>query len=351
MRRKDRHMARTIPLIRAGSILPFLDWLQQNGVAVEGLVEKSDLASFDLDNPDQPIPLLFLLHFASMASRIVGPDLPVRVVTGSSLAKLGTIGRIALSATTVRDALMSAMATVPYHVSYEMVSLQTTRHGIVLRESWGVRMDDESRHIAQQYAAAIIQSLCDPDGTGHPIFTRMAIVAHPVHGVTHLGPHFGDHVIAAHDKSLELHIPDHVLDHPLVPSRSGSGQDRSVNYTRLPIGVDGLIPSTRIVVDGLLAHGTPTMEKLAAAGGQSVRTFQRRLAEAGTSFSRVVDEVRRARAMAGLAATPASVAAIAEGLGYKRQSSLTRAVRRWSGATPRKIRSRAGGRNEETPDG
>jgi AraC-like DNA-binding protein len=57
------------------------------------------------------------------------------------------------------------------------------------------------------------------------------------------------------------------------------------------------------------------------------------------TFSNLVEDVRREHAIAGLAAGQSSAAEIAALLGYKHQSSLTRAVRRWSGATPRTMRS------------
>jgi AraC-like DNA-binding protein len=330
----------TIPLIRAGSLAPFTGWLRANGVAVEALLQEADLDCFDLGNPDQPIPLLFLFRFACMASRIVGPDLPARVATRSSLAEIGTIGKIALGEITPRDALKAAIPVIPFHVTHEMVSIQPVQDGVVLREIWGMRLDDETRHIAQQYVAALIQLLCDPDATHRPAFSRMAIVAHPVHGLAHLRQHFGENVVAARDKALELHIPDRVL----VLVRHRGGQDLSPakppNLDLLPIGKDSLIPSARIVVDGLFAYGTPTLQQLAAAAGQSLRTFQRRLSEEGMTFSRLVEDVRRERAMNGLAAGQSSAGEIAALLGYKRQSSLTRAVRRWSGATPRSMLSK-----------
>jgi AraC-like DNA-binding protein len=331
----------TIPLIRAGSIAPFLGWMHQNGVAAEMLLHEADLSGFDLDNPDQPIPLLSLFRFACLSSRVVGPDLPTSVITRAGVTNLGTIGWIALGGSTIRDALTRAVAALPYHITYEMMSIRSAQDGVVLRESWAIRIDDETRHIAQQYVAALIQSLCDPDGTNRPVFTRMVLVAHPVHGIAHLRPHFGDCVFAAGDKALELHIPGRVLDRPCRPAGLDLSPERPPGYAPLPLGKDGLVPSAKVVLDGLLANVTPTIQQFAAAGGQSVRTFQRRLAEEGTTFSQLVDEVRRARALAGLAAGHASAADIAAGLGYKRQSSLTRAVRRWSGATPRAMRSGA----------
>jgi AraC-like DNA-binding protein len=335
----------TIPLIRAGSIAPFLGWMHQNGVAAEVLLHEADLSGFDLGNPDQPIPLLSLFRFACLSSRVVGPDLPARVITRASVANLGTIGRIALGGTTIRDALTSAVAALPYHITYEMMSIRPAQDGVVLRESWAIRIDDETRHIAQQYVAALIQQLCDPDGTNRPVFSRMVLVAHPEHGLAHLRPYFGDCVFPAGDKALELHIPGRVLDRPLGFDGQGLSQAQRPTYSPLPLGKDGLISSAKVVVDGLLANATPTIQQLAAAGGQSVRTFQRRLAAEGTTFSQLIDEVRRERAIAGLAAGHASAAAIAAGVGYKRQSSLTRAVRRWSGATPRTLQAGAARRD------
>jgi AraC-like DNA-binding protein len=320
---------------------PFLNWLRLNGIAVESLLNDADLSSFQVDDPDQPIPLLSFFRFACMASRIVGPDLPARVVTPASLSEIGLIGAVALKGHTIRDALTAAINALPYQITHEMILIRPVQDGAVLRESWGIRLDDETRHLAQQYVAALIQALCDPSGTGRPVFARMALVAHPVHGIAHLRPHFGDIVVAARDKALELHIPGRVIDLPCQLAEQGPRSDRPLTETPLPLGNDGLIPSAKMVVDGLLAHGTPTIQQLAAAAGQSVRTFQRRLAEEGMTFSRLLEDVRREQALDGLATGEASATEIAALLGYKHQSSFTRAVRRWSGATPRTMRSTA----------
>jgi AraC-like DNA-binding protein len=335
-----------IPLIRAGAMAPFLRWMRAKGAPVDALLRDADLACFAMDDPDQPIPLLALFRFACMASRIEGPDLPARVVIPSSLSELGIIGSVALGRSTIRAALTAVMTTLPYHTTHEIISVRPVPGGAVLREAWGMRLDDETRHVAQQYVAALIQLLCDPGGTGRPVFSRMSIVAHPVHGIAHLQPYFGQGLVAARDGVLELHIADHVIDRPGRPVGHGQTRSRPLPDTPLPHGKDGLIPSARLVVAGLLSRGTPTIQHLATAAGQSVRTFQRRLAQEGTTFSHLVEDVRRERAMAALAAGQASAGEIAACLGYQRQSSLTRAVRRWSGTTPRQMRPRNSQRRE-----
>lgn len=70
--------------------------------------------------------------------------------------------------------------------------------------------------------------------------------------------------------------------------------------------------------------------------------MQRRLALQGTSFSVELDAVLRECALNGLvgkgvARHSGAVAELSQALGYKRQASLSRAVRRWTGATPKKL--------------
>lgn len=331
-------MTGAIPLIRAGAIMPFLRWMRPHGMPVDALLREADLDCFAVDDPDQPVPLFSVLRFVNLAGRMEGPDLPSRVVTPSSLGEIGLIGNVALRGETIRGALSGIVVTMSHHVTHEMMTFRPDPGGAILRDAWGVRLDDESRHNAQQYVAALIQSLCDPSGVARPVFTHVALVAHPVHGVAHLGPRFGDVVVASADGALELRIPNSVVDRPAGSGSRARPPRHPLPQGPLPRGKDSLVPSTRIVVAAMLAHGTPTVERLAAAAGQSVRTFQRRLAAEGMTVTRLVEDIRREGALARLAAGDQPAGVIAASLGYQRQSSLTRAVRRWSGTTPRNIR-------------
>ena len=64
------------------------------------------------------------------------------------------------------------------------------------------------------------------------------------------------------------------------------------------------------------------------------RTLQRRLAEEGTTFEQVVDDVRRRMTERYLQDTDMSLGHLARELGYGEQSALTRASRRWFGSSP-----------------
>ncbi|WP_299772490.1 AraC family transcriptional regulator [uncultured Pseudoteredinibacter sp.] len=70
----------------------------------------------------------------------------------------------------------------------------------------------------------------------------------------------------------------------------------------------------------------------------SVRTLQRRLANAGTSFHVILDGVRRRLAVSYLRATDVSVTEIAHLLGFTEASTFDRAFKRWMGQPPGEFR-------------
>jgi AraC-like DNA-binding protein len=85
---------------------------------------------------------------------------------------------------------------------------------------------------------------------------------------------------------------------------------------------------------------TTRLEDVARAVRVSTRTLKRRLAERGTSFSEVLDEVRRQRALLLLDDRRLGLGDVADRLGYSDVANFTRAFRRWTGQTPAAFRSR-----------
>jgi AraC-like DNA-binding protein len=80
--------------------------------------------------------------------------------------------------------------------------------------------------------------------------------------------------------------------------------------------------------------GVPSFEDLAEALHISPRTLRRRLAEARISFSKLLDEARRDRALLLLRSPELSTKDVAERVGYSDVANFMRAFRRWTGRTP-----------------
>lgn len=89
----------------------------------------------------------------------------------------------------------------------------------------------------------------------------------------------------------------------------------------------------------LLAVNHADLASVTRAMSLHPRVLQRRLADTGTSFEEILDEVRRDMAW-DLSATGMQISQIATMLGYSETSSYTRACRRWYGESPRQLRTR-----------
>ena len=106
------------------------------------------------------------------------------------------------------------------------------------------------------------------------------------------------------------------------------------------IGPDhAVVDHVRDLTRRLLAVDRASLIVAARSMSLHPRVLQRRLAESGTTFEEILDEVRRELAWQ-LSATGMQVSRIASSLGYSEQSSYTRACRRWYGEWPRQLRAR-----------
>jgi AraC-like DNA-binding protein len=99
----------------------------------------------------------------------------------------------------------------------------------------------------------------------------------------------------------------------------------------------------REVLTQRLSLGEPSQEDVAELLNMSARTLQRKLGEVGITYKEILDETRRALALAYLSAPRHSVSDVTYLLGFSAGSSFTRAFRRWTGQSPSDWRARSSG--------
>lgn len=93
-----------------------------------------------------------------------------------------------------------------------------------------------------------------------------------------------------------------------------------------------------------LLHEEPAaaLPDVARRVSMSSRTLKRRLAEQGTTFSEMLDDARRHKALMLLEDRRRTLDAIASLLGYSDTANFSRAFKRWTGMTPGEARERKG---------
>jgi len=336
-------MSSAFPLVRAADIAPFIRWMQNNGRPIDGMLSHTGLPMLPWEVPDRPISLLGALSITRSLATEEGPDIPTRVVSEGSILDLGDLGAVMLGGQTPRKALARVCAAMPRHSTHELMTLVPVTGGLIVREQLTLDVDDITRHLVQQYVAALIRALCRMTGyRGEPL-GRIELTPHPEFGLAHLGRGLGPVPLASDSQTLSVFVPDDVLDCPFPTRIRALGSDKPRDEWAVLRGERGektYRNTARVFIESLLENGEATIERFAEASGASLRTVQRRLAEEGTSFSVLLDEVRRECALRDIRVSSRPIASVAAELGYSGQPAFVRAVRRWTGVSPREYRKK-----------
>ncbi|HTB78913.1 MAG TPA: AraC family transcriptional regulator [Polyangiaceae bacterium] len=103
----------------------------------------------------------------------------------------------------------------------------------------------------------------------------------------------------------------------------------------------GVRSRARDAIVARLGSGDMCMESVAASLAMSVPTLRRRLEDEGTTFTDLVDDVRRDLAERYLRDPARSISEIAALLGFAHAPAFHKAFRRWKGVTPTAHRARS----------
>ena len=134
-------------------------------------------------------------------------------------------------------------------------------------------------------------------------------------------------------RQTAIAIPDVALKLPVrleIPSTR-------INLSNYNIDAD-FIDSLRLILVLGITHGEFKIESIAQTVGIPTRTLQRQIEAHGTSFNKLLGEVRYKIARENLLKTNQKIQEISTKLGYSDHSHFVRAFRRWSGMTPREFR-------------
>jgi AraC-like DNA-binding protein len=104
--------------------------------------------------------------------------------------------------------------------------------------------------------------------------------------------------------------------------------DRSQLRTRVENAISSLLP-----------HGRVFMEDVARSLGMSERTLARKLSDEGLNFTEILQQLRHDLAVRYLDDRKLHVSKIAWLLGFNEVSAFTHAFKRWTGKTPREMRT------------
>jgi len=339
------HKAGRVPKLSERNILAAAasgvhDFISQHGVDPQQVLLDAGVEERLLGNPRVALDLGSYVDMMELAAARTGNDnFGLRFGLQFKPEMLGLIGGIAVASPSLGGAVANLAELFPYH--QQATETRLIRDGPFLRLEYRIL---DGRILERRQDAELTL------GMFVNVFRHC------------LGPHWApEEVHCEHLKPEGWREHERAFDAPVhFAQRTNAVIFRDLDLSRrMPqgnlhrlgqlrdelIGVAGGVGAVSFLdkVKGEIRSHLPAeasgIAAIADAMGVPRWTFQRRLADHGLNFSDLVDLVRRELAAIYIRQPHVAVTEIAFALGYSELSALSRAFRRWYGASPQQLRS------------
>jgi len=311
------------------------------GVTPEALLAGTGLGPDSLADPRVRVPIPTIVQILERARELTGePAYGYYLGAQMGISAHGMVGAAALAAPTMRQGIDLAIRFGPILTTALQLRLRVegrdasliieehadfgpARDSVLLAALYGIR------HIGQAMTAQELTGHADLAMPAPPYAARIHRVAPRVR--------FDQPVNRLFFDAAKLDLP-YALADPVALQLARDRCERILGS----LGEARQVTSRVRVLFGADKGRLPSIEAVARGLHVSARTLKRQLAAEGTSFSQLVDEERRERAMFLLESPSLSLKHIADRLGYANLANFTRAFQRWTGKTPGEHRAKAG---------
>lgn len=321
--------------------LLMLEYAEQSGIDRGELLRLASITPATLADPDTRLPMSALLRlWRAILERQEGTAIGVRIGSTCKATRLGLVGYAMYYSRDLLEALHRFSRYI--HIISEAVQFEVAQDGEQTTLLFNAHPSLLAlRHPVEAQLAAVLT-------VGREI-TQSDLVPLAIHlplpkagdtsayrEVFQCPVHFGHPNAAIVFATSQMRLPIKTSD----PTLSGYLEELADStLTSLGAPNENFADAVRRALWSELPGGRPNLWRTASGLGMSARTLQRRLRENGTSFSAVLEELRRELSGDLLANKKLAVADVAFLLGYSEPSALQRAFRRWRGMSPRRFRA------------
>ncbi len=308
------------------------------GVPDDALLRGTGVTRATLHDPAARVSLDQAAELVSRAHRLTGePGLALYMGMQMRLSSHGFLGFAAMTAGTVREAIelavrfagtRTAALALSFYVEGDTASLVIEERASLgtLREFAVISLIVEVWQAGNALTGKPLGGTAECAFAAPPWVARIPMLG----GLLRFDQPAHRLVFAASLLDLPLKTAD-----PIAMQLAREQCERQL-ATLVDAGFPGRVRAA-IVGDGVGFRALPDVARRLHV---STRTLKRRLAAAGTSFSTLIDDERRQRALLLLEDRSLSIGEIATRLGYTELPNFTRAFKRWTGVTPAAFRAR-----------
>jgi AraC-like DNA-binding protein len=322
-------------------VLYAVELVKRWGIAASDLLAGTGIGPDSLTDPRVRVPIPTIVQIIERGRALTRePAFGYYLGVQMGISAHGSVGAAALAAPTMREAIELAV-----------------RYGPILTTALQLRLRVEGRHaslIVEEHAdfgsardVVILAALCGMRHIGQTMtglelarygYTDLALPAPPylprlLRVVPRIRFDQPVHRLFFDASGLDL---SYSLADPVALQLALDRCERILGSLGETPQVTGRVRALFGADKGVL----PSVEAVAQTLHVSTRTLKRQLGAEGTSFSQLVDEERRERAMFLLGSPTLSLKDIADRLGYANLANFTRAFQRWTGRAPGEYRGK-----------
>lgn len=292
-----------------------------------------------LEQPDIEIPIVKYTNLLEAVARKSNPS--IGLIMGQSIepADLGVYGHAMAAAANVSQMLETMSQYIYVFAQANRIRVEMGRNRVVI--SYRYTMPEVLIHQQDTEFAmtAIFTTLTNL--TGRQIRPLYVDMDHAKPEYARLHSRIFNCKVRFGRRGNRIHLNKNVLDLPILSadlSLFNALESSLADRLKIRFDEDDLVTKVNHLINVNLGKGDAEIGLTAEKLGVSQRTLQRRLADEGRVFSEMVEKIRRAIALEYIEFSDYSLTDIALMVGYGEQSSLTRAVKRWTGKSPQQIR-------------
>jgi AraC-like DNA-binding protein len=331
-------------MVRAEALRNFKDVVRELGGDPAELLRKSHIDPDALENANAVIPYRLMVQVLERAAfELDYPDFGMRLAAAQAINGptkiLGPLDVAMRNSPTVGEALQYCADHVHSYSTATRIYLEKLPRGGRVFMLFDISLRAQGkRQQAVEHALALTQHAIRAISGGHAKAREVRLSHEPLAAPSIYQAHF-DAPIRFGQSVNGLFFDSADFDKPL-PNTDPQLYEMAKTFIdqRYPAAASTLYDRVHAIVARLLANGSCSQRRVAAAMGMHPRTLQRRLREEGESFESIKDHIRRDVALQYLKRKNVSLLKVTAVLGYSETSVLSRSCHRWFSASPRKLR-------------
>lgn len=324
-------------------------FLEAQGLDAPGLFKQADVDPAVLKNPTQRIPALqeiklwFLATQAMPSCPHFGLNIPKHLFPNS----FHSLPTAMQSSSSLRDALECLVRSMDLFNEALQLRLIYQQNTSFLRYDLpeGYRdlvADAEVDAAIATLTHTISGSVNQVIGMEFPLFKTVYLQRACPGDATHYQRFFGCKVLfkQAYD---QIEIENWILDaqNPAANDELASMNEQMIKDYISKSSQDVVLTKTLAIITRHLRNGDqPQQDQIASEMHMSLRQMQRRLQDAGESYSNLLKQVRHVLACEYLKDKTRPISRVSQDLGFTDQSNFTKAFKRWESMSPVEFRKR-----------